>query len=296
MDDIFETKLKDGGEELLEGLAPDFPYTASRALLNHYDVPWHWHRAVELFYMESGTLEYDTPQGRTVFPSGSGGLVNTGVLHRTRRPDLRGPTVQLLHLFDASLLFGPPESAIFQRYGAPLLTSPGVELVPLYPDNPRQGDALERLRESFHIPEGSFGYELRLREALAGIWLELLALLPPEGGQGRGSSEKMKRMLCYVHGHFRESIKTAEIAAAGYVSERECYRAFQNFLHTTPMEYVRDCRLQLACRMLAEGGDTVTQISQTCGFASSSFFGKVFLNRLGLTPTAYRQKWQDTTK
>ena len=46
-------------EEKLPDFSPDFPYLASRAELDYYGtsfVPWHWHRAVELFYMESGEL------------------------------------------------------------------------------------------------------------------------------------------------------------------------------------------------------------------------------------------------
>ena len=63
-------------EERLPDFAPDFPYIASRAEMDFYPerfVPWHWHSAVELFYMESGSLEYSTPQGKAVFPQGSGG-------------------------------------------------------------------------------------------------------------------------------------------------------------------------------------------------------------------------------
>lgn len=51
-------------EERLPDFDPDFPYIASRAEMDFYPerfVPWHWHRAVELFYMESGSLEYSTP-------------------------------------------------------------------------------------------------------------------------------------------------------------------------------------------------------------------------------------------
>ena len=74
-------------EERLPDFAPDFPYIASRVEMDFYPerfVPWHWHSAVELFYMESGSLEYSTPQGKAVFPQGSGGFVNTNVLHMTR--------------------------------------------------------------------------------------------------------------------------------------------------------------------------------------------------------------------
>ena len=93
-----------------------------------------------------------------------------------------------------------------------------------------------------------------------------------------------------------ENIQVSDIAAAGYVSERECYRAFQSFLHTSPGEYVKGYRLRAACRMLIDGSGTITQISQSCGFGSASFFGKTFRAGLGMTPSAYRRKWQDTAK
>ena len=47
-------------EELLPDFEKDFPYIASRAELDKYIggyVPWHWHRTVELFYMEIGSIE-----------------------------------------------------------------------------------------------------------------------------------------------------------------------------------------------------------------------------------------------
>mgnify|MGYP002621302802 FL=1 len=74
-------------EELLPDFGMDFPYIASRAELDYYVnrfVPWHWHRAVELFYVESGGVEYYLPGGKIVFPAGSGGLLNSNVLHATR--------------------------------------------------------------------------------------------------------------------------------------------------------------------------------------------------------------------
>ena len=55
---IHSIQLHSGSnEENLPGFTPEFPYIASRAELDHYReffVPWHWHKAVELFYMESG--------------------------------------------------------------------------------------------------------------------------------------------------------------------------------------------------------------------------------------------------
>ena len=93
-------------QERLPGFAEDFPYIASWAETGQYNggmVPWHWHPAVELFYMYSGSLVYETPQGTRTFGPGSGGLVNANVLHSTR--NLPGDrVVSWIHLFEPSLL------------------------------------------------------------------------------------------------------------------------------------------------------------------------------------------------
>lgn len=102
MDNILEMHLNEHSrEEIIDPLLSDFPYVCSRAYLNRYHVFWHWHKAVELFYVDSGALEYDTPQGRAAFPAGSGGLVNMDILHASRPQKDSYHTIQLLHIFDA---------------------------------------------------------------------------------------------------------------------------------------------------------------------------------------------------
>ena len=106
---------EESNEELLPGFSQDFPYIASCAELDKYiepAIPWHWHRTVELFYMESGTLEYTTPNGKWTFPAGSGGFVNSNVLHTSRVVPSGEETIQLLHLFDSELLAGVQASQI----------------------------------------------------------------------------------------------------------------------------------------------------------------------------------------
>ena len=49
----------------------------------------------------------------------------------------------------------------------------------------------------------------------------------------------------------------------------------------------------MACRLLRETQRSVSEIGYTCGLGSSSYFGKVFREVTGSTPTDYRAKWQD---
>ena len=93
-----------------------------------------------------------------------------------------------------------------------------------------------------------------------------------------------------------EKISIPELAAAAYLSERECYRVFHDCLHMTPVEYITAYRLQVACQMLAKGQESVTVISHECGLGSSSYFGKVFREYAHCSPIEYRKKWQNSDR
>lgn len=97
-------------------------------------------------------------------------------------------------------------------------------------------------------------------------------------------------MLSFIFEHFSESVSIHQIADAGFCSERECYRIFQNYLHTTPNEYLTNYRLQKACDLLRQTSDPITDISHFCGFGSSSYFGRIFKEHLGCTPSDYRKR------
>lgn len=98
-------------------------------------------------------------------------------------------------------------------------------------------------------------------------------------------------MIIYIHEHFRNKITVGNIAGAAFISERECFRTFQECLRTTPVEYLKAYRLQQASRMLAQGRESVTLVSQACGLGSSSYFGKVFREHTGYSPLEYRRRY-----
>ncbi len=285
-------------EELLPDFSPDFPYIASRAELDHFTVPWHWHKEVELFYMESGSLEYETTNGKQIFSSGMGGFVNSNILHRTRPLSETEKNVQLLHIFDPFFLSGEQGSLIEQRYIVPITAASKIELLALDPSEKKHKEVLRLIQDAFLLPENDFGYEFRLRNMLSDIWLCLFELLRPQLERSirydrDKNSECLKLMMIFVREHFAEKISISELAATAFLSERECFRIFKKSLHVTPMEYIKSVRLQEACRLLARTQRPITGIFHACGFGSSSYFGKIFRDTIGCTPSEYRQKWQN---
>lgn len=293
-------ELNEGSkEELLPGFLPDFPYIATCCELDKYVepvVPWHWHRTVELFYMESGCLEYTTPGGKWIFPAGSGGMVNSNVLHASQIHPSGSRNIQLLHLFAPAFLSGEHGNRMETKYILPLTTAPGIEMIALYPEDPEQAQILKQIRGAFEISEEEWGYEFKLRDCLSGIWLKLLEQARPVMERRRRSSgvdDQIKMLMIYIHEHYRESISVEQLAKAAHISKRLCFRLFQDNLHMTPVEYMRSCRLQKACQLLAKTKEPITRIADQCGLGSSSYFGKVFREHFECSPAQYRRKWQD---
>lgn len=300
MKNIQGIELNDSNkEELLPDFSQDFPYIATCAELDKYlepVIPWHWHRAVELFYMKSGSLEYTTPKGKWTFPAGSGGMVNSNVLHSTNFQVSADSNIQLLHLFDPAFLSGERGSRMEAKYILPLTNASHVEVIPLFPDDPVQAGILEDIKKAFDLSEQEWGYEFMLREALSRIWLKLFDLTSPtidEGSKGKDADDKIKTLMVYVHEHYGEPISVDQLAQTVHISKRACFRLFQETLHMTPLEYIRSYRLQRACQMLVKSKETITQIAYSCGLGSSSYFGKLFREKYDCSPTEYRNNWHD---
>ncbi len=288
----------DSREEILPDFSPDFPYLASCVELSRQrypGAPWHWHRTVELFYVESGSIEYIIPEGSFVFPAGTGGFLNANVLHSSRIVSDSRPAVELLHLFDPSFLAGERGSRIEGKYILPL-TAAGPRLLPLCPENPAQARILELLRSSFGLSDGDWGYELRLRQVLSEIWLGLFDLARPtmESGNAAAPSDALiKALLVYIHENYPRNLSVDELAAAAHISRRACFRVFRENLRMTPLEYLRQYRLGKARALLETTRLPITEIAYECGLGSSSYFGKTFREAFGRTPGDYRRNWHD---
>lgn len=106
------------------------------------------------------------------------------------------------------------------------------------------------------------------------------------------SEERIKAMLDFIGLNYYEDITVADIARAGNASEREVYRTFKSELGSTPQHYLRDYRVEQACRMLAHTTRPLAAVAHMSGLGSPSYFCKVFKDCTGKTPREYRRIWQ----
>lgn len=103
-----------------------------------------------------------------------------------------------------------------------------------------------------------------------------------------GSPATLRRAVAFIDEHAHEDIAAADIAAAACVTTRAVQLAFRRHLNDTPMEYLRQVRLDHAHRQLVAADpehESVTAVAYRWGFPSPSRFAAAYRKAYGVPPS-----------
>ncbi len=141
------------------------------------------------------------------------------------------------------------------------------------------------------LQDGGFGYELDAYSRLLNTWKLLLACNASEHAQHQPHERyEAKAMLAYLHEHYGERISLDDVSAHVHISKSECCRLFHASYGCSIFTYLSDYRLQKSILLLSDSQLSVLEISDLCGFNSTSYFIKTFREKVGMTPLQYRRK------
>ena len=82
------------------------------------------------------------------------------------------------------------------------------------------------------------------------------------------------RIMEFIKENLEQKLTLPQLAAKANMSTATLNRHFREVLHTSPMQYVTDCRIARARSLLAQGAQTKTEIAQACGFFDVSHMNK----------------------
>lgn len=97
-------------------------------------------------------------------------------------------------------------------------------------------------------------------------------------------------MLQYIQEHYGRKLTLSEIAGSASLSEIECLRCFRAMIGCTPIQYVKQARVQRAAELLASTDRRISDIGAACGFQEMSYFAKAFRSLKGCTPGEFRRR------
>lgn len=163
------------------------------------------------------------------------------------------------------------------------------------PRNHPGGPAMDRLRRLL----GHFISELERKEPLTAIELtefeqmvavSFLCANPREiedlGDPLAAGQERLRRVEDYIQAHWNEPLSLEALSAATDISARSILHHFRKWRGKTPMNYVKEVRLQQARKLLLESPHlTVTDIALACGFGNLGHFAVDYRRYWGERPS-----------
>ncbi|KLU15945.1 transcriptional regulator [Xenorhabdus sp. GDc328] len=96
----------------------------------------------------------------------------------------------------------------------------------------------------------------------------------------------VRRVQEYLQAHAHEPITVEQLAQVAGVSLRSLYSGFKEFLNISPMQYLRDLRMEhVRTELLAGEATSVTGVALRWGFAHMGRFSAEYKARYGETPS-----------
>ena len=102
----------------------------------------------------------------------------------------------------------------------------------------------------------------------------------------------LKKVEDLLQQRYNEQISLTEIAAFVRVHPVHLAQSFRKYRQTTVGNYLREIRLERARRELIETNKTLAEISLNNGFCDQSHLSRLFKQKFGATPHAYRQSFR----
>lgn len=249
-------------------------------------IPTHWHRAVEIIYMQEGSLDVTIESENFTIQKGDCIVINGNVLHSTK---CISPNTAILLQIPLDFM---------EKY----IPNPGklIFLFDFRTKDQRQQtkqSMFKTILEQLQIindvrPDG---YLLRFNSLMFELLFQLyhnfaVKILQNNTSQEKKDMDRLEPVLDYISEHYRESISLNEIAEVASLQTGYFCRFFKKKMGITFLEYQNEYRLSFIYRDLITTRDPVHVILEQHGFTNYKLFRRMFLEHFGNTPTQIRKQ------
>ncbi len=112
-------------------------------------------------------------------------------------------------------------------------------------------------------------------------------IIPHPGPKAR-SDPRVAQITAFIDANLASPFTSAALAKKAHVSPTHLAYLFNQHGLPTPMDYVRQRRIALACNLLATTNDKIAAVALAVGYPDPFHFSRIFKKLQGLSPEAYR--------
>ncbi|MDF2838006.1 MAG: AraC family transcriptional regulator [Paenibacillus sp.] len=145
----------------------------------------------------------------------------------------------------------------------------------------QEGSSFRELRQTSAV--------LQLTEMIMDGWERKGAI--PRSAAFETRADRFARLIGVMSGRLHEKVSREELAAGVGLNANYLDRAFAAQYGVTPMQMLREMRLNRAKQLLERTDDTLEAIAVACGLSDASYLCKQFKTRFGSLPGEYRDSY-----
>jgi len=116
----------------------------------------------------------------------------------------------------------------------------------------------------------------------------------PQTPHEQNHQEWIRRSLIFVDEHLSDTIARNDIADILHISPAYFSRLFHSMIGTSFENYILHRRIDNAKRLLQFTDLSIGDVAEECGFGSRTFFNRIFMRLVGITPSIYRNCGSDS--
>lgn len=245
----------------------------------NYRVTKHWHRAVEIFLVLEGSIDFFIDSSRYTLYSRDYVIVNSNEIHSIDCPD---PNLTIVLQIPADSFEGyMGEKSYLEGAGK---------------DREKDERLINLVKEMFDTYEKrGFGYTLKVKSRfLELLYLLLTEFLTEETDKAHLRQKKhldrLSDVTAYMKENYSQELSLEEVAARFGFTPSYLSRIFKQYAQVGYRTYLIDLRVQYALRELMNSERHISDIALDHGFPDSRSFAKAFKKRYGCLPSQYRRR------
>lgn len=101
--------------------------------------------------------------------------------------------------------------------------------------------------------------------------------------------DTLGKALEYIEENYAKNLHISDIAQAAFVSETYLRRLFAECCSTSPMQYVKEIRIDAACKLLKNKNMNINEVAYKVGYTNITTFINNFKQITGKTPKQWKQ-------
>lgn len=243
-----------------------------------YEHDWssfmHTHPFTELFLVTSGTGEFYVENDKYPLKKGDFIIVNPNTVH-TEKSTEKNPLEYIVVAVDNfSLNLKNSNHFIFNCIN-------------------KHSDIIKYMDSMLLEQQDSKPYSDQVcRNILEIILIEILRTtkLNVDTEPTISASKECFKLKKYLDSNYSSKITIDDLAKLSNLNKYYLIHSFNKYFGDSPINYLCKIRIRVAKELLTNSDYSISQIAQSAGFSSQSYFTQCFIKDCGLSPTSYRRK------